>query len=108
MMDVDQDLLRYSCQMQLPGFGIAKQALLKQSKVLLVGAGGLGCPAAQYLVAAGVGMITIADFDTISVSNLHRQVLYNPGEVGLKKAEVAAAKLRLQNPQIAIHSYPEK
>jgi molybdopterin/thiamine biosynthesis adenylyltransferase/rhodanese-related sulfurtransferase len=108
MMDFDQDLLRYSCQMQLPGFGEAKQALLKQSKVLLVGAGGLGCPAAQYLASAGVGMITIADFDTISVSNLHRQVLYNPGEAGLKKAEVAAAKLRLQNPQIAIHSFSEK
>lgn len=107
-MDFDQDLLRYSCQMQLPGFGEAKQTLLRQSKVLLVGAGGLGCPAAQYLAAAGIGMITIADFDTISISNLHRQVLYNAGEVGLKKAEVAAAKLSLQNPQIAIHSFPGK
>jgi molybdopterin/thiamine biosynthesis adenylyltransferase/rhodanese-related sulfurtransferase len=108
MSEFNQELLRYSCQMQLPEFGEAKQSLLKQSKVLLVGAGGLGCPAAQYLAAAGVGMITIADFDTISVSNLHRQILYNPDQVGLKKAEVAATKLRLQNPQIAIHSFPEK
>lgn len=94
--------------MQLPGFGEAKQRLLQQSKVLLVGAGGLGCPAAQYLVSSGVGNITIADFDKVSVSNLHRQVLYTPDDVGLYKAEVAAKKLKSQNPMVNLVALTEK
>src|SRR5947207_13436571 len=98
-MNSINDLLRYSCQMLLPDFGEAKQQLLQQSRVLIVGAGGLGCPAAQYLAAAGVGTITIADFDTSSIGNLHRQILYSPNEAGEKKAEVACRKLQVQNPQ---------
>ena len=68
------DLSRYSCQMALPGFGEAAQQLLYNAKVLIVGAGGLGCPAAQYLTAAGIGTLGIADNDVVSTGNLHRQI----------------------------------
>lgn len=96
------DLQRYSCQVALPGFGEAAQALLQKAKVLIAGAGGLGCPAAQYLVSSGVGKLGIADFDIISISNLHRQILYNPSDEGLLKAEVACKRLQAQNPGITL------
>lgn len=99
---MDIDLTRYSCQIALPGFGKDAQQKLQQAKVLVVGAGGLGCPALQYLTAAGVGTIGIADYDTVSLSNLHRQVLYTPNDVGLKKAEVACDHLQKQNPGIKL------
>ncbi|MHB1922100.1 MAG: ThiF family adenylyltransferase [Chitinophagaceae bacterium] len=99
---------RYSCQMALPGFGEVAQGLLQQSKVLIVGAGGLGCPAAQYLAAAGVGTLGIADDDIISLSNLHRQILYTPAELGGKKAIIAARKLQDQNPKIRVLPIIEK
>lgn len=104
----EQELLRYSCQIQLPDFGEAKQELMKNARVLIVGAGGLGCPAAQYLTSSGVGTITLADFDTISVSNLHRQILYSPDEAGMMKAEVACRKLQEQNPQIQLLPFTQK
>jgi molybdopterin/thiamine biosynthesis adenylyltransferase len=97
-----EDFTRYSCQIALPGFSDSTQRLLQQSKVLVVGAGGLGCPAAQYLAAAGVGTLGIADFDTISISNLHRQVLYTPADAGLKKVTVACEHLKKQNPGIKL------
>ena len=96
------EFLRYSCQMALPRFGETKQQLLQNAKVLIVGAGGLGCPVAQYLTASGVGTIGIADFDTISISNLHRQILYSPHEIGLKKVMIACRKLQEQNPLIKL------
>ena len=96
------ELLRYSCQLALPGFNEATQQQLQNAKVLIVGAGGLGCPAAQYLVATGIGTIGIADFDTVSTSNLHRQVLYTPEETGLKKVVIACKKLQQQNPGITL------
>src|SRR6218665_397137 len=96
---------RYSCQIALPGFSETSQRLLQQAKVLVVGAGGLGWPAAQYLAAAGIGTFGIADHDNVSVSNLHRQVLFGPADVGRNKAEVAAERLRLQNPAITIVPY---
>jgi sulfur-carrier protein adenylyltransferase/sulfurtransferase len=99
---MQEDFLRYSCQMLLPGFSQATQEKLQQSKVLIVGAGGLGCPAAQYLAAAGVGTIGIADFDVVSVSNLHRQVLYSAAEAGMPKVEIACRKLSMQNPSIQL------
>src|SRR3954462_14954314 len=99
------DWLRYSCQMALPGFSETAQQELQRAKVLIVGAGGLGCPSAQYLAASGIGTLGIADFDTISVSNLHRQVLYNPDDVGLLKAEVACNRLQKQNPGITLLSH---
>lgn len=74
--------------------------MLQQAKVLIVGAGGLGCPAAQYLASAGIGTLGIADFDVVSVSNLHRQILYGPADVGKKKVSVACERLGAQNPGI--------
>jgi adenylyltransferase/sulfurtransferase len=99
---MSEDFTRYNCQIALPGFGVSTQKLLQQSKVLVVGAGGLGCPAAQYLAAAGVGTLGIADFDTISVSNLHRQILYIPADAGLKKVYIACERLQKQNPDIIL------
>ena len=96
------DLLRYSCQIALPGFNSQAQQLLQQAKVLIIGAGGLGCPAAQYLAAAGIGTLAIADHDVVSVSNLHRQILYTPDDVGKKKAIIACDRLQKQNPDIKV------
>jgi len=99
---MQDDLTRYSCQIALPGFGEAAQQLLQQAKVLVIGAGGLGCPALQYLVSAGAGTIGVADYDIISLSNLHRQGLYNPSDAGLKKTVVACKRLQQQNPDIEL------
>ncbi len=96
------DFTRYSCQIALPGFGEATQQLLQRAKVLVVGAGGLGCPALQYLAAAGVGTLGVADYDTVSNSNLHRQILYNPSDAGLKKVIVACERLQKQNPAVKL------
>jgi adenylyltransferase/sulfurtransferase len=108
MTSLSHDILRYSCQLALPDFSEAKQQLLREAKVLIVGAGGLGCPAAQYLTAAGIGTIGIADDDVITISNLHRQILYKHDEVGKKKAPVAAQKLQEQNPLVKIISVDER
>ena len=105
---MQNEWLRYSCQMQLPGFGKETQQKLHDAKVLIVGAGGLGCPVAQYLTACGIGKIAIADFDKISITNLHRQILYSSEEVGLLKADVACKKLHQQNFQINLISITEK
>ena len=102
------DLLRYSCQVALPGFGESAQRLLQNARVLVVGAGGLGCPAAQYLAAAGIGTLGIADFDVISISNLHRQVLYTPDDAGQKKVAVACERLQKQNPGIKLVMHDER
>jgi sulfur-carrier protein adenylyltransferase/sulfurtransferase len=102
------DFSRYSCQMALPGFGEAAQQQLNNARVLIVGAGGLGCPAAQYLAAVGVGTLCIADNDAVSTSNLHRQVLFGPADAGLKKAVVAAERLNHQNPGIKIIAHDQR
>jgi len=102
------DFTRYSCQLALPGFNKATQQKLQEAKVLIVGAGGLGCPSALYLTASGIGTIGIADYDVVSASNLHRQVLYNPAEVGLKKSVIACKKLQEQNPGIRLVSIETK
>lgn len=99
---MELDFLRYSCQIALPGFSEATQRLLQNARVLVVGAGGLGCPAAQYLAAAGIGTLGIADFDVVSVSNLHRQILFTPADAGKKKALLACERLQAQNPGIKI------
>jgi len=99
---MQNEWLRYSCQMNLPQFGVEGQQRLQAAKVLIVGAGGLGCPAALYLASAGIGKLGIADFDTVSIGNLHRQILYTPQEVGTKKVVAAATKLQQQNPHIKI------
>jgi molybdopterin/thiamine biosynthesis adenylyltransferase/rhodanese-related sulfurtransferase len=99
---MNPDFLRYSCQIALPGFSESAQNLLQQAKVLVIGAGGLGCPSAQYLTAAGVGTLGIADFDIVSINNLHRQVLFAPADAGKKKVHVACEKLQQQNPGIKL------
>lgn len=93
---------RYSRHIMLKGFGASAQAKLSAAKVLVVGAGGLGCPTLQYLAAAGVGEIGIVDDDIIALSNLQRQVLYQTQEVGQKKATVAARRLLELNPDIRV------
>jgi len=99
---------RYNRQIILKGFGVDAQLKLLQAKVLVVGAGGLGCPALQYLVAAGVGTIGIADDDLVTLSNLHRQVLYSTDDIGLSKAQVAASKLRGVSSDVTILVHNEK
>lgn len=96
----------YSRHLILEGFGEQAQQKLKNAKVLVVGAGGLGCPTLQYLAAAGIGNIGIIDHDTVSKSNLQRQVLFSYQDVGLLKVEVAKVKLNNLNPNITIKTYP--
>ena len=93
---------RYSCQIALPGFSREVQQKLTDASVLIIGMGGLGCPAAQYLVAAGVGKVGIVDDDVVSVSNLHRQILYCEADAGKLKVDVAQNVLTAQNPHIKI------
>lgn len=94
------EILRYQRHLTLPGFGETAQLQLKAARVLIIGAGGLGCPALQYLAAAGVGTLGIVDDDRVSRSNLQRQILYADAEVGQLKAEVAAHRLMAMNPDI--------
>src|SRR5215470_14105638 len=81
----DDELARYARQVRLPGLGMDGQRRLRNASVLIVGAGGLGSPAAMYLAAAGVGRIGIADFDTVDLTNLHRQLLHDTNSVGQRK-----------------------
>jgi molybdopterin/thiamine biosynthesis adenylyltransferase/rhodanese-related sulfurtransferase len=97
---------RYAKQIILPEFKAEGQEKLRAAKVLVIGAGGLGCPVLQYLAAAGVGTIGIADGDTVSVSNLQRQVLYTEEEIGESKTKVAARKLNALNPHVRLELYP--
>lgn len=97
---------RYSRHTQLPEIGHEGQARLMQAKVLVVGAGGLGCPALQYLAAAGIGHIGIVDFDTVSLSNLQRQVLYREKDLGKNKALTAKRRLESLNSSIEISTFP--
>jgi adenylyltransferase/sulfurtransferase len=98
----------YSRQIALPEVGTEGQARLAQGAVLVIGAGGLGVPVLQYLAAAGVGRIGIADGDTVEASNLHRQPLYGPADVGARKATVAAERLRQLNPAITVEALTER
>ena len=97
---------RYSRHLLLPEFGEEGQERLKQAKVLVVGAGGLGSPSLLYLAASGVGTIGIVDFDVVETNNLHRQVLYNAGDVGQMKVEAAVRNLERLNPAVSIVSHP--
>ena len=97
------ELSFYQRQMILKEVGESGQALLKNSKILIVGAGGLGHPVASYLAAAGVGEIFICDYDKVELSNLHRQVLFTPDDIGFFKADILAEKIRKQNPFINVN-----
>jgi len=107
-MLVKEELNRYKRQMILPELGLAGQEKLKATKILVIGAGGLGCPVLQYLSAAGVGTIGIVDDDVVELNNLHRQILYNHIDIGQPKAKIAAAKLQLLNPHVVFSAYHER
>lgn len=95
----------YSCQLKVPRFGATGQQILQNTKCLIIGLGGLGCPVAQYLVASGVGYLGLADADFIEISSINRQILFHPKDIGTQKSKVAKEKLSSQNPFIHIHSY---
>lgn len=103
-----EELKRYNRHFILPGFGKEGQEKLKNARVLVVGAGGLGCPVLQYLAAAGVGKIGIIDFDVVDESNLQRQVLYTIADIGKPKAVVAAEKVQTINPYISVDQHNVK
>ncbi|MBC7775457.1 MAG: HesA/MoeB/ThiF family protein [Phycisphaerae bacterium] len=102
------DFKRYHKQILLKEIGEEGQRLLAQASVLVIGAGGLGCPALQYLAAAGIGRIGIVDFDVVDISNLHRQILYTTEDVGALKVEVAAKRVKALNPDVVVEIFNEK
>lgn len=101
-------IAHYQRQLLLPEMGVRGQKRLHQASVLIIGMGGLGCPIALYLAAAGVGQLGLIDFDCIEQSNLHRQILFNYDDLHQPKAEVAAKKLKRLNPHITIQHYNER
>ena len=104
----DEELLRYSRQILLKQVDVAGQLRLKNSKVLIVGLGGLGSPVALYLAAAGVGELYLADFDTLDLSNLQRQIVHDTQALGALKVQSAQMRLQALNPHIAVHTISEK
>ena len=103
----DSEWLRYTRHLQLPQLGISGQKRLKASRVLIVGAGGLGSPVSLYLAAAGVGHITIVDGDTVDLTNLQRQILFTTDDIGKSKAACAQKRLLSLNPEINVISVKE-
>jgi adenylyltransferase/sulfurtransferase len=99
------ELVRYSRQLMLQEVGLKGQEKFKNAKVLVIGAGGLGCPVLQYLCAAGIGTIGVVDFDTVELHNLHRQILYTEDDIGKSKVSTAIEKLSRQNPHIRFHAH---
>lgn len=97
---------RYARQMQLPQVGLGGQEKLLQSRVLIIGMGGLGCPASQYLVASGVGHVGLVDFDKVELSNLQRQVLFRDSDIGQPKVDCAKRSLQNLNSDVQIKTYP--
>ena len=100
--------MRYARHISLSEVGEAGQRKLLNAKILMIGAGGLGCPALQYLVAAGVGTIGIVDSDTVDESNLQRQILFATSAIGRMKVEIAKERLTALNPDVEINIYPER
>ena len=103
MLPLDE-LKRTARQMNLPGFGPEQQEALYNARVLVIGAGGLGCPVMQTLAATGVGHITVWDDDHVDITNIHRQILFGAGDVGRKKVDVAAERLRALQPDIEVNT----
>jgi molybdopterin/thiamine biosynthesis adenylyltransferase len=101
----DAELERYSRQLVLPEWSEAAQLALRSASVLVIGAGALGSPVATYLAGAGVGRLGLVDDDDVELSNLHRQHLHFTPDLGVAKAESAAAKLRFLNPDVVVEAY---
>ena len=104
----NEEIRRYSRHLIMPEFGMEGQRRLKESSVLLIGAGGLGSPLALYLAAAGVGRIGLVDFDVVDESNLQRQIVHGTGSLGVRKTESARKRLLDLNPQIEVTTYEEQ
>jgi adenylyltransferase/sulfurtransferase len=98
----DAQLLRYSRHILLPEFGVDVQQRFAEAHALIIGAGGLGCPAAQFLAAAGIGHLTLCDPDQVDLTNLQRQVLFATADIGTPKATAARARLNAINPEVRI------
>ena len=103
-----EELLRYSRHLTLPDVGLEGQTKLGAARVLLIGAGGLGSPAALYLAAAGVGTIGLVDFDVVDASNLQRQIVHGTSSIGRPKTESARERLHDINPHVTIEPFPQK
>lgn len=101
----DREIKRYNRQLILPELGFEGQQKLKKASVLMIGAGGLGCPVLQYLAAAGLGKIGIIDNDVVDESNLHRQILYHFNDIGKNKALIAGEKIKKQNPFVKTETF---
>ena len=104
----DEQLLRYNRQIMVPGFDVAGQERLLAATVLIVGLGGLGCPAALYLAAAGVGELLLADGDPVELSNLQRQIAHGEADLGANKAQSAAAAIARINSAARITPIPQR
>lgn len=104
----DEELERYARHIVLRDLGGAGQARLKAARVTVIGAGGIGCPALQYMAAAGVGALRIIDDDRVSLSNLQRQTLYGTADVGWWKVEVARRRLADLNPHVSVDARPDR
>jgi molybdopterin/thiamine biosynthesis adenylyltransferase/rhodanese-related sulfurtransferase/molybdopterin converting factor small subunit len=103
-----EEVSRYARHISLPDVGWEGQRLLRDAKVAIVGAGGLGSPIGLYLAAAGIGTLGVIDFDVVDISNLQRQVLYGTNDIGRRKVEVAAERLAQTNPHVQVHTHDVK
>lgn len=101
-----EQIERYSRQIMIPDLGGKTQVRLRQARVLVVGAGGLGSPAAIYLAAAGIGTLGLVDSDQVELSNLQRQILHSTSDIGRSKVESGKEKLHRLNPDVEIRAYP--
>ena len=104
----ENELRRVARHLALPGFGIEEQERLYNAHVLVIGAGGLGCPAMQSLASAGIGTITVIDDDTVDLTNIHRQILFGANDVGKLKVDVAAKRLKELQPGITVHALAQR
>lgn len=102
------DFLRYSRQMNLTEVGVEGQIKIKQAKVLVIGAGGLGSPVLTYLASCGVGTLAVVDFDIIEHHNLHRQILFTEADINQNKTSIAHNRIKQINPHISFKTYNEK
>lgn len=104
----DEQLLKYSRQIMLPQVDVEGQEAILSSRVLIVGLGGLGCPVALYLAAAGVGELVLADFDEVDLSNLQRQIAHGVGDLGRLKVDSAAASIAQLNPDVVVECIADR